>query len=212
MKGCKECRWTGWVVDPETDTASRCACIVEQLADQTAEETSTLPSKNPEQTLQDARRRLLKRLDEGTICPCCGQTAKRYRRKLTSQMARVLVELHFATRKEGLVHKRDLESHDGSGDLGKLAHWGLVHSPEGTNAGGSNRSGYWQTTEKGDRFVRDEIKVPRYVHLYNGRRLGFSKEMTDIRTAIGDHFDYEELMRWQSSTPDEEFRAPYPND
>jgi hypothetical protein len=40
--------------------------------------------------IREARQKLQARLDDGTTCPCCGQFAKRYKRKLNSSMAAAL--------------------------------------------------------------------------------------------------------------------------
>jgi hypothetical protein len=47
--------------------------------------------------LDDAKAELEAKLDEGVECPCCGQLAKRYERKLYSTMARQLIWFHQTT-------------------------------------------------------------------------------------------------------------------
>ena len=43
-----------------------------------------------DEALHAIRERLRENLDEGVTCPCCGQYAKRYKRKLNSSMAAAL--------------------------------------------------------------------------------------------------------------------------
>ncbi len=147
-------------------------------------------------TLEEARQGVMGDLDKGSTCPCCEQLAKVYKRKLTSHMVRVLVELYAKNREKPgeYWHSTELDSHDGSGDLGKLKLWGLVEAKPGEGVSGTPHRGLWRITLRGSKFTRGSVLVPRHVHIYNGNRLGFSEEMTTMRLALGDHFDYEELM------------------
>ncbi len=152
----------------------------------------------PTDTLRRARLELLEKLNKGSTCPCCGQLARRYRRKFTSTMARVLIELYAKNveKPDTFWHKKSLKYHDGAGDLGKMKHWGLTEPEPGKNEdSGSPHRGFWRITAKGNRFVRGGIRIPRHVLIYDGHREGFSSDSTHIREAVGDAFDYDELMR-----------------
>lgn len=140
--------------------------------------------------LQIARRKLLRELPEGTTCPCCGQFAKTYKRKLNSQMARFLIGLlHAPTDCGGWAKTRDFlpVGQKASTDGTYLVHWELIERKK-------HHSGVYAITAKGRRFATGQIRVPRHVFLYDGRRLGFSDDSTSITGALGNQFDYHELM------------------
>jgi hypothetical protein len=75
-----------------------------------------------------------------------------------------------------------------SREEGKLHWWGLAESHE--------VRGLHRLTPHGALFVRNGLYVPRWALVYNDRLLGLDdSEMVDIRQALGDKFDYDELMR-----------------
>ena len=76
----------------------------------------------------------------------------------------------------------------GSGDYAMLKWWGLIEAPKG------GKPGMWRVTEAGERFVRGPLNVHSHVVMYDDRMLRFDGELTDIRGALGDRFDYDELM------------------
>jgi hypothetical protein len=142
-------------------------------------------------TLGEARAWLRKRAEEGATCPCCTQFAKVYKRKLNSGMARSLIAM-FVIKGTDWVHiPTELSAR--SREEGKLAYWGLVEeSVEPRDDGG--RAGWWRVTPAGRRFVLRETRVPKYARIYDGRRLSLTGEPVSIMDALGDKFDYNELM------------------
>jgi hypothetical protein len=153
--------------------------------------TKGLPPIDERQLITESRRRLLARLDEGTICECCGQRAQRYRRKLSSSMVRALA---FVYRRNGQTYF-DLEAElramvEASpdlprvGDAATLRHWDLLARDD---------EGY-RVTPKGARFMLNLIRVPRYVFLYNNERHGFSNDSTSASDALGDRFSLDDLL------------------
>lgn len=142
-------------------------------------------------TLEEAKQVLRDSWTEGTDCPCCGQLVKKYSRKLTSSMSRGLISL-YKQREAMPVHISKIDSVNG-GEFAQLKRWGLIDDVE--NSDTTKRvSGLWRITQKGVDFVEGSIDVPMYCETYNGTTLGFSDEVTDIRTALGNRFDYLELM------------------
>jgi len=147
-------------------------------------------------TLRHARQQVLANLETGIECPCCGQMAREYKRKLNSAMARSLIWL---VRTSG----RDLEWVDVAGEapkwlhrsreLPKLVHWGFIEQMENTDPSKKN-SGVWRPTRDGRQFALNRSRISRYVYLYNNKIRGFSGEMTDIVDSLGDKFNYSELM------------------
>lgn len=151
----------------------------------------------PNMTLVEAKAWLEGKLDDGVACPCCGQFAKLYRRKLNSSMARALI-LFFKTYgwEEQWVH---VPTETGlsrlGGDWAKLALWGLIEERGDERDDGGKHSGWWRITHLGVRFVRNQMRIPRFVFLYDGAVMRFDPLTTvNIRDALGDHFDYRELM------------------
>ena len=137
----------------------------------------------------------------GEKCPTCGQLAKEYKRKLYSSMALALIYLcKIYRQKNDWVHVNDVTKktlrHNVSlgGDMAKLEHWRLIHQK--LNADTKKRtSGLWKPTEEGIAFALCGEKVMSHVKFYNGDSNGFSGRMIDITEALGERFDYQELMQ-----------------
>ena len=147
-------------------------------------------------TLADARAELFRTRDEGTHCPCCDQYAKRYKRKLNSGMARCLIWLADAAGYSSEVYVPVSDTAPASvvgigGSLATLRHWGLVEQ-EVSERG--QIPGSWRITTRGITFVMGLCVVSRHVFLYNNTAEGFSEETTTIQQALGNKFDYYELM------------------
>lgn len=151
-------------------------------------------------TLAEARAWLADRLDHGERCPCCEQFAKVYTRAIPSATARVLIALYRRDRGDGeyLFLPPILETLGGTpslGGYGTLGHfWGLLETMPGEREDGSNRVGWWRLTELGRSFVRGAVTVPKYARIYNGTCLGLTGEAVTIEDALGERFDYRELM------------------
>lgn len=147
-------------------------------------------------TLKDVRAWLREKVHKGTTCPACQQHVKVYRRKLNSGMALSLIVMYRAGGTE-FVH---LPSTVGarSREEGKLRHWGLVEEADSKRPDGG-RPGFWRVTELGEDFVLGRVEVPRYADIYNGAGLGLSGDFIGIREALGDQFDYSELMANEAS-------------
>ena len=151
-------------------------------------------------TLKEARDILREiAMGRGGTCPCCTQRVKVYRRKLPVASAQILIELFREDGADDYVYvPKILDRMTGTpaqGGYGTLSvHWGLIASMEGERDDGSNRTGWWKLTEEGVRFVLDAATVPERAHIYNGRCLGHSGPPIDIRQALRNRFDYDELM------------------
>jgi len=158
------------------------------------------------ETLEDAKAWLRARFEEGARCPCCDQFVKLYKRKLNSTMARALILVyHYFERPdadEWLHVPSYLNWTQALGDAAKLHRWALIEPKGGIRDDGSTKVGYYRITDLGRRFVRGEASVPKYVYLYNQKvvnRSDADTTRTTITEALGDRFDYAELM---SATPE----------
>ena len=136
-------------------------------------------------SLAAARSWLRERLPVGTRCPCCGQFAKVYRRKLNSGLAHALVAMYRAAGTGWMDTVRSPSVH--SRHVGMLQYWGLVEQAR-------ERNGVWRVTELGERFARREAEVPGYAVVYDGTLIRLDGNPVLITDALGDKFDYAELM------------------
>jgi len=143
-------------------------------------------------TLAIAQREVEAGLTDGTHCPCCGQLAKAYHRKLNSGMASALIEV-WKRHGVGWAHVPDIAPKVG-GDFAKMRHWGLVQESLGLRADGG-RQGDWRVTSLGKSFVRGLVTVPSHITVYNNAVSGTDGPAITIREALGSRFNYDELMR-----------------
>jgi hypothetical protein len=144
----------------------------------------------------DAARELLRALvDEGHRCPCCTQFAKVYKRKINSTMARDLIALYRQAGRDW-AYLPDVRKRSGSRsnrEESKLRYWSLIQEEPAVRPDGG-RSGWWRVTQFGEAFVLGRLTVPKYARIYDDRLLGHLGEEVSIMDALGDRFDYRELM------------------
>ncbi len=128
-------------------------------------------------TIKEAKEYIVENMLAGAICPCCGQLAKVYARKLNKGMCEVLKILNEKTEKRRIgfapnddvwIHVSnelaELKINATNKEYPKLRFWGFLEM--GT-------AGYWRVTPKGDEFVRGIITAPSAIYLYNGEFKGF---------------------------------------
>lgn len=161
----------------------------------------------PDETLREAREQFSTFLFEGkdTRCPCCGRKARIYKRKLNSGMARMIVrfyEVHFRLPDQEWIHVHDLfggfaQAHR---DWPVLRLWGLIER-KGRREKSEASSGLWKLTPEGRAFARGEGTAPKYVLMFDKRRIDVSDARITIGEALGDAFDYEELMQPYNTSP-----------
>jgi len=146
----------------------------------------------------DARRQIHEQIEAGeqVRCPVCDQNCKLYKRKLNAMQASFLCWLVRRFKSNGgewIDVPREYDRNIG-GEYGKLAHWGLAELKANDEDPSKRTSGQWRPTLRGIDFVNELVTVPKYVYLYDNRLYKVSDEQTTIREALGDKFDYEELM------------------
>lgn len=115
-------------------------------------------------TLDEARSHVREHLKEGTVCPCCGQTARLYRRSINQPMARGLEALFRLDAIENVAYHIGEIYGPGihTGDFSKLAYWGLIWE-------GDDRPGLWKITAKGKDFVEGSRTVAKFAFVYGGK-------------------------------------------
>lgn len=122
---------------------------------------------------------------EASVCPCCDQFVKLYRRKLNAGMAVSLVKL-FRSVGTSYAHVPSTVGRE-SADQALLRYWGLLEED-------GSRTGYWRVTALGEQFVLGKVTVRSHVLLYNGRFLGLDGEQVTIQECLGEKFSYLELI------------------
>ena len=130
-------------------------------------------------------------------CDCCGGKTKLYRRKLNSGMAAALC---------WLVANHDLEfAHIAQGagiiilrnrDYSKMELWGLMEQQQ-NNDPTKRTSGVWRATAAGKDFALRKTRAASHVYtLSPGQEvLGWEPTTTNVVEALGEDFNYHELMR-----------------
>jgi len=160
--------------------------------------TTVTPLPQPQlfESLLEARERLEIGKVGGMLCPCCGQYAKIYNRKLNSAMAYglILVDKYFRGKyaDEWLHIEKFLVGRTRATDFYKLVGWDLIeHKPALVN---EKYSGYWKITQLGKDFVSNAIRVPAKIQFWNNQAIDKSDKTTSIIESLGEKFNYFELM------------------
>ena len=153
--------------------------------------------------LEDVKLHLRANFDEGCACPACGQFVKRYKRKLNAGVAVFLIGLYrLHMRGASDIHINDVAAElkrsadlKPSSDYGILKHWELIAEvPKPGSDNDRKTSGVWKITKKGLLFAEGREAIPKYLFIFNQQPQGFSFEQTTIIEALGQKFNYNELM------------------
>jgi hypothetical protein len=151
--------------------------------------------------LDDARNWLQERLTEGVTCPCCGQHAQAYKRKLNAPMVAWLIWLVGEyIRTQDWCHVNDgpvLQHRKGGGDFAKLAHWGMIIGKPNDDPS-KRTSGFWAPTQYGVDFVYGSASAWKYLWIYDNRVVGHEPDVLLVKDALEEQFDYAELMGGKS--------------
>jgi hypothetical protein len=150
--------------------------------------------------LEDARRLVEQQAQakDGTHCPCCGQLAKVYTRRLNSALAQFLIWIVRSYEDTPRwIHIREfpmIQNRRGGGDFAKLTFWNLLEQHANEDDKTKRTSGYWKPTQLANDFVHKRTRLPEYVQLYDNHVQGFAAKTVDIEMCLGQQFDYKELM------------------
>jgi hypothetical protein len=148
------------------------------------------------ETLKEGKEFLRKNWKEGVDCPCCTQFVKLYKRKLNSGMAFALINIYNRKTDDWMnvrEYFRENNMRDNN-DWTRLGIWGLIEERKGKPEHGGKTMGEWKITEKGKSFVRGELRVPSHFNFFDNELYGFSDTTTSIIEALGNKFNYEELI------------------
>lgn len=126
------------------------------------------------------------------ICPCCGQKIQIWRKSIISTAVASLCQLVRMYDDKPLHHDKFtvlLKDRNFS----QLVLWGLIEAAAPRTAT-DNSAGMWSPTSKGIAFVKGSLTVPQYVETYNNILLGFDGPEIDVRQALREKFDYNDLL------------------
>jgi hypothetical protein len=169
--------------------------------------------------LAELREWLRPRLEKpgGLRCPCCGQHAQAYKRRVTESMVatmgRMLLVQKVAQERlasvgaidrgnrvgyrddedtgQRWIHLPAIRQH--SRDAAMLAYWDLIEEWSVVREDGG-RAGYWRVTERGEQFLAGELMIERYAHVYGGKVYRHSGPMIDVKE-VAPKFNLRELMK-----------------
>lgn len=131
----------------------------------------------------------------GAKCPCCGQKAQAYNRKVNRKMAISLIRMASYQERTGepWLHMPTVVGRDSSEEA-RLRYWGLIEErPTSREDGG--HAGYWRVTGIGSNFVRGLYDIPRWARVYDGQLLELHGPPTSIEECLGKGFNLRELLR-----------------
>lgn len=155
------------------------------------------PQSTPLANIKDYLR---ENYDEGCICPACKQTVKLYKRQISSTMAYCMILFVRHCRKNenfGFINFNDILNDLNitpaqRADWQKLVYFNLI-VPE-TTTKGDPKNGFYKVHQSGFYFVENDMQVPKYCNVYNGKVYGYSMEQTNIKEALKNKFNFDELM------------------
>ena len=162
-------------------------------------------------SLAQARAWVEQNRDVGVDCPCCYHPCRIYPRVLNATTARSLCWLVRAAAGERVQvaegDYRVLPLDRGYVDVPRFAPAWVVRTNQHSalrwwqlaerapNEDKHKRdSGMWRPTPLGIAFAESRALVPKRVFHYRGDAVGYGEEMTSIVEALGENFDYSEVM------------------
>jgi len=95
---------------------------------------------------------------KSSICPCCGQTVKVYKRSIRSNMVFMMRKLVVKFKNQPMRVNEIDERTRVSSDFTKLMYWGLITPYENET---------YFVNETGLSFLRGECKVVEYKYVFN---------------------------------------------
>jgi hypothetical protein len=150
-------------------------------------------SDNENMTVAEATALLVRRVESGSNCPCCGQFAKAYKRRIRGNHTRFLVDVaRLATVEDPWVHYS--KCFFAGRDYAYLRHFGLAETRE--------REGLWKITPHGERFLLGEegAGVPEWILVFNNAVVARAEKIMSARDCLAQGgFDYDDLMHGSGS-------------
>lgn len=149
---------------------------------------NTLLHKHEVPVVRNIKRRVFRKAEVGTSCPCCGSLVKVYKYPLHQSLAEAMIKLVRVHERTGdWVHVKFV---DPTRHLAKAKHWGLVE-PKPKDSGDS--LGYWRPTKAGNDFVYKHSRISSHAFIRQNRVVSLSPEFTTILDILGEG-KYSDLM------------------
>lgn len=152
-------------------------------------------------TLEEAKQLLRDNWEKGIECPCCTQFVKAYKNPLFAASAFALIRLYQYQNNhpdEEWMHVKDFAEASSNtpraGHFAELRFWGLIEEKPNEDDPTKRTIGFWRITPRGRDFVEQKIRVFSHGRMFNGKNYGFTGEHITISEALGNKFNYEELM------------------
>lgn len=137
-------------------------------------------------------------LEQDSHCPRCHQKVHLYHRNLYFAPARIMIMMYNIDRHDYVYVPPLYGEYKLPGGDSTMGHWwGLIEAQPGERNDGSNRVGWWRLTHKGRQFVTGRLFVRRVALVYNSQCHGYEGPWWHIINALGDDFNYRELMGWE---------------
>lgn len=157
---------------------------------------AALPTGRETVPIQRARRHLAALLEPkgGTTCVVCGQHAELYRRRIHRTMALQLITAYQAAGTDPF-HAPVVLGTSQTGDFAKLSLWDLIAERPGRREDGGHH-GRWRITRDGVAFLEGRARVPEWVLVYDGRKIGTDGDLVGLATILADGgvpFDLSEI-------------------
>lgn len=142
-------------------------------------------------TLKEAKDFLNANWKVGVDCPCCKQFVKLYPTTFSSNMAIFLISLvRLYEKNKRPIHYKECKF--GSRNYPHLAKWNLMVTDKCETD--KKTSGFWTPTEHGIAFANNKCSVKSKAYLYNNTMFGFGGDDIKIIEALGNKFNYQQLM------------------
>ena len=134
---------------------------------------------------------------KGYFCSCCGSYVKLYKRSFNSNMALCLIALYRHTKGEFVKVEKFLSDngYQRCGDFSYLRHYGFIEAKKEKREDSSPKNGFYRITGIGRLFVEGKEKAKEKFLIQNNKLLGFEGKDLNIYEALGNKFNYDELMK-----------------
>lgn len=132
---------------------------------------------------------------EGAECPCCKRFGKYNGYSITKTDAKFLVWLFINGDKDGWVHTPTQAPREfmRAKSFTNLRYWGLIENYPNDNKDVKG-SGLWRITNKGIKYMKGEMQLPKKAFVFDRMLVGFSEKQVYFTECYKEHFDLEQVM------------------
>lgn len=132
-----------------------------------------------------------------TKCPHCNHVSIEYRRSMNSNMAIALICL-LKSNEFDYVHMEELLRLNGykrCGDFSYLVHYRFLEKLKEKRDDGSSKNGKYKITSAGIMFAEGKTTCKSTFIMEEGVFKGFDGKDITIKDALGEKFNYDQLMQ-----------------